>query len=126
MEAASPYLKLVGRILLAIIFIQSGFHKIGGYEGLQAAMESKGVPAILAPLVVLLELGGGIAIVLGLFTRWTAIALAGFCILAAILFHPPADPKEMSSFMKDITIAGGFLVLAGGGPGALALDNRWR
>ena len=123
MDAASPYLRLVGRVLLAILFIQAGFHKIGGYEGLQAAMSSHGVPTILAPLVILLEFGGGICIVLGLFTRWIALALAGFCVLAASIYHPPTDPNEMINFMKDIAIAGGFLVLAGSGPGALALDD---
>jgi putative oxidoreductase len=124
MERASPYLILVGRVLLAILFIQAGFHKIGGYEGLQGAMSSHGVPTILAPLVILLEFGGGICIVLGLFTRWIALALAGFCVLAASIYHPPTDANEIINFMKDIAIAGGFLVLAGSGPGALALDNR--
>jgi putative oxidoreductase len=123
MERASPCLILVGRVLLAILFIQAGFHKIGGYEGLQGAMSSHGVPPMLAPLVILLEFGGGICIVLGLFTRWIALALAGFCVLAASIYHPPSDPNEMINFMKDITIAGFSLVLAGAGPGTLALDN---
>ena len=62
---------------------------------------------------------------LGLFTRWAAIALAGFCVLAAYLFHyQPGDMMQMINFMKNVTIAGGFLVLAGSGPGAYALDNR--
>ena len=65
------------------------------------------------------------AVLLGLFTRWSALLLAGFCVLAALLFHlHPGDQMQMISFMKNITIAGGFLVLAGAGPGALALDNR--
>jgi putative oxidoreductase len=127
MEQAAPYLKLIGRVLLAIIFIQSGFSKIGGFEGLQGAMESHGIPKLLAPLVILTEFGGGILVVLGLWTRWAAIALAGFCVLAAWFFHyVPGDQMQMISFMKNITIAGGFLVLAGAGPGAFAIDNRWR
>ena len=73
------------------------------------------------------ELGGGLLVLLGLFTRYAAIALAGFCLLAAWFFHyQPGDMMQMINFMKNITIAGGFLVLAGSGPGALALDNLRR
>ena len=125
MEAASPYLKFVGRVLLVIIFIQAGFHKIPGYEGTAAHMDERGVPNILLPLVILAELGGGLLVLVGFWTRWAALALAGFTVLAALLFHwEPGNQMQMISFMKNITIAGGFLVLAGAGPGALALDNR--
>ncbi|MGH8562398.1 MAG: DoxX family protein, partial [Nevskiales bacterium] len=68
---------LVGRILLAAIFIFAGYGKLGAYDATQAYMASQGVPGMLLPLVILLELGGGIAIVLGLITRLTAVALAG-------------------------------------------------
>ena len=127
MEAASPYLKFVGRVLLVIIFIQAGFHKIPGYEGTAAHMDERGVPSILLPLVILAELGGGLLVLVGFWTRWAALALAGFTVLAALLFHwEPGNQMQMISFMKNITIAGGFLVLAGAGPGAFALDNRRR
>ncbi|MEG6507938.1 DoxX family protein [Methyloligella sp. 2.7D] len=125
-ESASPYLRFVGRVLLAILFIYAGWNKIGGYSGTQAFMESQGVPGMLLPLVILLELGGGLAVLLGIFTRWSALALAVFCILAAILFHSPADPKQITGFLKDISIAGGFLVLAAAGPGAFALESLRR
>jgi putative oxidoreductase len=125
MYYAAPYLITIGRVLMAVIFIQAGINKIFGYSGAQAYMEAHGVPGMLLPLVILLEAGGGLALLLGFFTRWTALALAGFCLLAALLFHfKPDDQMQMISFMKNITIAGGFLVLAGAGPGALALDNR--
>jgi putative oxidoreductase len=125
MEAASPYLKFVGRVLLVIIFIQAGLHKIPGYEGTAAHMDERGVPSILLPLVILAELGGGLLVLVGFWTRWAALALAGFTVLAALLFHwEPGNQMQMISFMKNITIAGGFLVLAGAGPGAFALDNR--
>jgi putative oxidoreductase len=124
MERAAPYLILIGRVLLSIIFIQSGWSKIFGYAGTVEHMEAAGVPGALLPLVILTELGGGLLVVLGLFTRWAALALAGFCLLAAFLFHHPSDPEQIISFMKNITIAGGFLVLAGSSPGAYALDNR--
>jgi putative oxidoreductase len=81
----------------------------------------------LLPLVILTELGGGLLVLLGLFTRYAAIALAGFCVLAGYFFHfQPGDMGQMINFMKNITIAGGFLVLAGSGPGAFALDNLGR
>jgi putative oxidoreductase len=122
---AAPYLIAIGRVLMAVMFIQAGISKIFGYEGAQGYMEAAGVPGALLPLVILLEAGGGLAVLLGLFTRWSALLLAGFCVLAALLYHlQPGDQMQMISFMKNITIAGGFLVLAGAGPGALALDNR--
>ncbi|HET7211348.1 MAG TPA: DoxX family protein [Methyloceanibacter sp.] len=125
MERAGPYLILIGRVLLSIIFIQAGWEKITGYAGTQEYMQAAGVPGALLPLVILTELGGGLLILLGFLTRWAAIALAGFCVLSGYLFHyHPGDMMQMINLMKNITIAGGFLVLAGSGPGALALDNR--
>jgi putative oxidoreductase len=125
MNAAAPYLITLGRVLLSVIFIQAGISKIFGYAGTEAHMIEHGIPGVLLPLVILTEAGGGLLVLLGLFTRWAALALAGFCVLAAILFHyQPGDMGQMINFMKNITIAGGFLVLAGAGPGALALDSR--
>jgi len=84
MNSAAPYLKLVvGRVLLSIMFIQSGAGKIFGYAGAQAMMERHGVSGALLPLVILTEAGGGLLVLLGLFTPYAAIALAGFCLLAA-------------------------------------------
>ena len=114
-------------MILSIIFIQSGWGKIFGYAGTVEHMNAAGVPGALLPLVILTELGGGLLVLLGLFTRYAAIALAGFCVLAAWFFHyQPGDMMQMINFMKNITIAGGFLVLAGSGPGALALDDLRR
>lgn len=127
MYFAAPYLITLGRVLLSLIFIQAGISKIFGYADTQAMMESHNLPGMLLPLVILTEAGGGLCVLLGLFTRWAALALASFCVLAAIIFHwQPGDMMQMMNFMKNITIAGGFLVLAGSGPGALALDNRRR
>jgi putative oxidoreductase len=127
MYYARPYFITLGRVLMSIMFIQAGVSKIFGFAGAQSYMEAHGVPGMLLPLVILTEVGGGLCILLGLFTRWAAIALAGFCVLAAILFHwHPDDQMQMINFMKNITIAGGFLILAGSGPGALALDDRNR
>jgi putative oxidoreductase len=127
MYYAAPYFITLGRVLLSVMYIQSGIMKIFDYAGTQGMMEAHNVPGMLLPVVILVEAGGGLCVLFGLFTRSAAIALAGFTVLAALLFHwQPGDMMQMINFMKNITIAGGFLVLAGAGPGAVAVDNRWR
>jgi len=119
------YLNLIGRLLLAQIFIIAGIGKIFGYAGTMAYMNSMGVPGVLLPLVIALEIGGGLALVIGWQTRWVAFALAIFSILAALIFHHDfADPVQKINFMKNLAIAGGFLILAASGPGALSLDKK--
>lgn len=114
-----------GRILISLIFVLAGINKIIGYAGTQGYMESKGVPGELLPLVILLEVGGGLAVIVGWQTRLISLALAGFCILAALIFHNNfADQNQMIHFMKNLAIAGGFLFLFAHGAGAYALDNR--
>jgi len=124
-EKLYPYFGLAGRVLLAIMFVVAGYGKIGDYAGTQGYMESMGMPGMLLPLVIVLELGGGLAIIAGWQTRIVAILLAGFTLLAAFTFHLDfADRMESIMFMKNLSVAGGFLLLAAYGPGALALDNR--
>ena len=87
-------------------------------------MESQGVPGALLPLVIALELGGGLAVLVGFRTRWASLALAGFTIVAAVLFHGASnDPMQAIMFWKNFAIAGGFLMLAAHGPGALSYDE---
>lgn len=118
--------KLLGRVLLALPFILAGWSKIGSYAGVQGYMESAGVPGALLPLVIIVELIGGLAVLAGWFTRWWALALALFCLATAWLFHwVPGDQGEMNSFMKNLAIAGGFLILACAGAGKFSLDG-WR
>jgi putative oxidoreductase len=112
---------LFGRIGLSLIFILSGWSKIGGYAGTQQYMDAMGVPGALLPLVILLELGGGLAIAAGLFTRWIGVAFAVFSLASGFLFH--GAPEEQVSLMKNIAIAGGFLVLAAHGGGRYSLDT---
>ncbi|MCG8313224.1 MAG: DoxX family protein [Pseudomonadales bacterium] len=115
----------VGRILLAAIFITSGLNKIGAYAGTQGYMESMGVPGELLVLVIVLEVLGGIAIVIGYQARLAALALAGFSVISALLFHANfSDQMQMMSFMKNLTIAGGFLMIVVHGAGQFSLDNR--
>jgi len=114
-----------GRVLIALIFVTAGYSKIGGYEATQGYMSAMGVPGGLLPLVIALELGGGILLILGLFTRYLALALAGFCVLSAVLFHGNiADSTQQIMFLKNLAIAGGFLFLAANGAGKFSLDHR--
>ncbi|CAJ1847154.1 DoxX family protein [Aeromonas veronii] len=116
---------LAGRVLLALMFVMAGWSKIGGYAGTQGYMEAMGVPGFMLPLVILLELGGGLAVVLGLFTRSLAVLLAGFTLMAAFIFHyQPAEQMQMLMFMKNVSVAGGFLALAAAGAGAFSVDAR--
>lgn len=118
-------LDLVGRLLMATIFVGAGYSKIGGYAATQGYMESMGVPGALLPLVIFAELGGGLAIVLGLLTRLAALGLAVFSIASAFVFHGgSADPMQQILFMKNLAMAGGFLFLVAHGAGRWSLDAK--
>ena len=115
----------LGRLLLALIFIVSGVGKIGAYAGTQAYMDSMGVPGVLLPLVIALEILGGLAIIVGWQARIAAFLLAGFCLLSAVLFHGNiGDQGEQIQFLKNLGLAGGFLLIVAHGAGAWSLDNR--
>jgi len=125
MEKTTPFIETAGRILLSIIFITAGFSKIGGYEGTQGYMEAMGVSGMLLPLVIILELGGGLLLLAGFQARIIAFLLAGFCVVAGVLFHyQPADQIQMILFMKNITIAGGLLLIVARGAGSLSVDGK--
>lgn len=116
---------LIGRILLGHMFLLAGISKISAYAGTQGYMESMGVPGALLPLVILLEIGGGLAVIVGWFTRWAAIVLAVFTALSALIFHTNfGDQTQMIMFMKNWTIVGGFMYLAAFGPGPLSVDAK--
>jgi len=117
--------QVIARIMLAHLFLIAGWQKIGGYEGTQGYMESVGVPGMLLPLVILLELGAGLAIIIGWQTKLAAAALALFTIASAVLFHHNfSDQMQTIMFMKNIAISGGLMLLAVYGAGACSLDNR--
>ena len=118
---------LAGRILLAVMFLLSGLGKLGAYSATAAYMSSAGVPGALLPLVILTEVGGALAIIGGWKTRTVAVLLAGFCLLTAIAFHRNfADQNQMINFLKNVSMAGGFLLLVANGPGPLSIDGRLR
>lgn len=118
-----PFAALAGRLLLSLIFVVEGWLKIFDYAATQGYMQANRVSGTLLPLVILTELGGGILVALGLFARWVALALAGFCLLTALFFH--MAPDEAVHFYKNLAMAGGFLILAAQGPGGWSLD-AWR
>jgi putative oxidoreductase len=116
-----------GRFLISLIFIISGFNKIANFAGTQAYMESAGVPGILLPLVIAVELLGGLAVIFGWHTRVAAFLLAGFSLVSAVLFHANfSDQMQMIMFMKNLGLAGGFLMIVALGAGPYSLDNRRR
>ncbi|MGE3066357.1 MAG: DoxX family protein [Hyphomicrobiaceae bacterium] len=126
-STSNAFFGLAGRFLLSAIFVQSGWGKIGRYASTQAYMEKMGVPGSLLPLVIATELGLGLLIVIGWQTRIAAFLIAGFTLLAGILFHyEPGNSGQMIQFMKNIAIAGGFLMLVANGPGPWSIDGRSR
>lgn len=125
-------LALVGRILLALMFVLSGYGKLGDIAGTAGYIASGGVPfaSAVAVAVGLFELIAGLALVVGFQARWAALALAGFTVAASVLFHAfwavPAEQQFMQQllFMKNISVAGGLLMVAALGAGSLAFDRR--
>jgi putative oxidoreductase len=130
MEAAT----FAGRLLLAAIFLHEAWSKLTGYPAALAYMQAFGVPGLLLPFAIAVELGRGVLIVGGYHTRIAALLLAAFCLATAVLFHDRlSDRNQLLHFEKDIAIAGGLLVLFAHGAGAWALDalpasarGRWR
>jgi putative oxidoreductase len=122
---------LTGRVLIAVIFLLSGFGKLTGIAATTAYIASKGLPAasVLAVGAGVLELGGGLLLVVGYKTRWVAFALALFTVTAALIFHnfwaAPVDQvrNQMVHFLKNISIIGGMLYVMTYGSGPLALDR---
>jgi len=123
---------LIGRLLLALMFLLAGLSKLGGLEGTAGYIASKGLPMaqVLAFATAALEVGGAVMLIVGWQARWAALALAAFTLLATVLFHNywamPAAEQMMQQlmFMKNLAITGGLLVLFAFGPGSLSLDAR--
>ena len=125
MNQLQAFSALLGRLFLAMIFIQSGLSKMSDYAATQGYMDAMGVSSTMLPLVIALEVVGGIAIVIGFKARLVALAMAGFSLLSALLFHTNfSDHTQTIMLMKNIAIAGGFLMIVAHGAGAYALDNR--
>jgi putative oxidoreductase len=118
---------LAGRLLLVFVFVHEGWSIIGSYGAAAAYMQKFGMPPVLLPAVVALQLGGGLLIAMGVLTRLVAPVFIVFCLLTAALFHwQPGDTNQMLHFQKDLAIAGGFLVLAVGGAGPWSIEGLLR
>ena len=123
---------LIGRILLALMFLLSGISKFAGLEGTAGYIASKGLPLpqLLAIGTAALEVVGALLLIVGWQARWAALALAAFTLLATVLFHNfwamPAEQQMVQQlmFMKNLSVVGGLLVVFGLGAGTLSLDQR--
>jgi putative oxidoreductase len=127
MNNTNNVLPLIGRILLAAIFIMSGLGKLADPAGTLGYIASIGLPlpGVALAGAIAVEVGGGLLIAIGLYSRITALAMAVFSIATALLFHHAlGDQNQMIHFMKNISIAGGFLQIAAFGAGAFSLDAR--
>jgi len=132
LDSIKPPIVVVGRVLLALMFVLSGFGKLGDIGGTAGYIASGGLPAAtaLAVLVGLFEVVAGLALVIGFKARWAALGLALFTLLASVLFHQfwaaPAAEQGMQQlmFMKNLAIAGGMFMVAALGAGPLAFDAR--
>ena len=125
MNTVQNVVELAGRSLLVLLFLISGFGKIGAYAGTATYMASLGVPAAMLPIVIVTEIVGALAIIVGWQTRAVAFLLGGFTLLAGMIFHSNfSDQMQMVMFLKNVSIAGGFLLLVANGAGALSLDSR--
>jgi putative oxidoreductase len=132
MDTRNDVAALAGRLLLALMFLVAGYGKITGYDDAAGYMVSAGLPmvGVLLPLTILLELGGGFALIVGWKTRWFALALAAFTVLATLLFHNfwamtgDAVMANTLFFYKNVAVIGGLLTVFAFGPGRFSVDSR--
>jgi putative oxidoreductase len=125
-------LSLIGRILLALLFIPAGYSKIGGFAGTVGYIASKGVPLpeVAAAIAIGVELGLGLLLLVGLQARWAALGMALFTLVITFIFHnywgvdAAMVMEEKQSFFKNIAVVGGLLTVVAWGPGAWSFDGK--
>ena len=104
---------VLARVMLGALFLVAGVGKVTAYAGTQTYMESAGVPGVLLPLVIAVEILAPLALIFGIATAWAALVLCGFTLLSGLLFHLDlADQQQTTQLLKNIAIAGGFLCIA--------------
>jgi putative oxidoreductase len=131
-NAAQDTLALIGRVLLALLFVPAGFGKLTGFAGTVGYISSVGapLPQVAAVIAIVVELGFGLLLLVGFKTRITAVVLALFTVAAAVMFHNywgmPADKAFVNQlmFFKNIAIAGGLLAFAAFGAGRFSIDRK--
>jgi putative oxidoreductase len=131
-EKLQSPLALAARILMALLFVPAGFSKIAGFAGTVGYIGSVGLPLpqLGAIIAIVVELGFGLALLVGFQTRIAALVIAAFTVAAGVFFHAywsvPAEQVMINQimFMKNIAIAGGLLALVAFGPGKLSLDAK--
>ena len=125
-EKYSPYLDVAGRFLIAFIFVRASVRKLMGWERFQAMMQDNGIAGELLPLVILTEIGCGLALIFGWQTRMAAFLLAGFTAIASFLFNWnwQADFTQYLLFSKNIAIFGGLIFIVAHGAGRFSIDAR--
>ena len=124
MSSINTNAPIVGRILIAALFLLAGFGKLADVQGFTGYLQSGGLPGFLAWPAILFEIAVGILLVIGYQTRLVGLAGAAFCVVSAVLYHNNfADQTQMVMFLKNLAIAGGFLLLAANGPGKYAMDK---
>ena len=118
---------LIGRILISVLFLLNGIFKISNYDGTIGWMESFGMPGIFLVPAIILEIAGPVLVIIGYKTKLAAGLLSLFCIATAVIFHNDfADQMQFTSFLKNIGLAGGFLILFVNGAKNLSLDNKFK
>ena len=131
MDSTKDVAALVGRVLLAVLFLWSGYAKITGYDDTAGYMAGAGLPmvSVMLPLTILVELGAGIALVVGWKARWAAVALAAFTVVATLTFHrywamtPDQVMFNSAMFYKNVTVIGGLLMVVAFGAGRISVDR---
>ena len=118
---------LIGRILISVLFLLNGVFKINNYDGTIGWMESFGMPGILLMPAIILEIAGPILVIIGYKTKLAAGLLSLFCIATAVIFHNDfSNQMQLTSFLKNIALAGGFLILFVNGARGFSLDNKFK
>ena len=125
-------LALVGRALLALLFVPAGFGKIAGFAGTAGYIASKGVPLpeVAATIAIAVEVGLGLMLLAGLKARWAALGIAFFTVVITFIFHifwaveAAQQVQQQQAFFKNIGVVGGLLLVAAFGPGAWSLDGK--
>jgi putative oxidoreductase len=130
-NASKDVAALVGRVLLALMFVLAGYGKIGGFEGVASAIASKGLPLppVAAGIALVVELVGGLMLAVGWKARWAALVIAVFTLFASIFFHDFWNMAEQAAktnqlmFLKNVGVIGGMLMVWAFGPGRYSVDR---